>query len=140
MASLSIPMREMLLRSFFMADSYRPPQTLYVALTVDVGAINQAGSLLNEPDAGAYQRGAIPLDSDSWQLNGFGAISNIADVDFPAPASDEDWGYLGGWAVLDAPDNGVVLAVGALSPAVYYTADLPSLSLGPGQVTLGLVD
>jgi hypothetical protein len=129
-----------MLRGVFNPDLFAAPPFVYVALSVGVGLVNQSASTLDEPLAGAYERAAVPLDSANWTLSDYAEVFNAVDIDFPAPAPDEDWGYLGGWALVDAPDGGTTLAVGALVLPTYYTGDQPPLSLGPGAVMVGLID
>lgn len=137
---MSATLRVAMLRSYFNPDLYVSAPFVYVALSVGVGLVNQSAATLDEPVAGAYERAQLPLDSTSWTINDYAEAHNIVDIDFPAPVADEDWGYLGGWAVVDAPDGGTTLAVGALVLPLYYTADQPPLALGPGAVMVGLID
>lgn len=139
-SAISIPFREMLLRAFFSPDTFTAPTQLYVALTNDVGLINQSGDTLDEPTAGAYNRAVIPLDSTNWTLSGFGEVYNSNDVDYPPPTPGEDWGYIGGWALLDSPDSGITLAVGSLVVPTFYTSDQLFMSFAGGAITIGLTD
>jgi hypothetical protein len=139
-ATISIELRERLLRSYFRRDITLEDDTLYIALTGTTGLANMAGLNLDEPLAGAYARASVPLDGDNWGLTGFGEIQNLQDIVFPDPAPNEDWGYLGGWALLDQPDSGITLAVGSLVTPVDFTADLPAAALHPGAITIALLD
>jgi hypothetical protein len=139
-ATISLELRERFLRCYFMPDTFMRDEQLFVAVTGKVPLANQSGLTIDEPAAGAYGRAAISLNSEWWALSGFGEVSTIADIDFPAPEDGEDWGYLQGWALLDAPDSGLTLAVGSLIQPMTFTADQPPLSIGPGGIVLGLFD
>lgn len=138
--AVSLALRNKLLQAYFTPDTYVADSTLYVAVTNAVGEVNAPGANLNEPAASAYARCAVPLSSDYWDLSGYGELFNIVDIDFPPPVAGEDWGYLGGWAVVDAPDGGMTQAVGALVLPMQFTSDLPLLSLPPHAITIGLYD
>lgn len=139
-ATVSVALRDLLLQAYFNPDGFTGTGQLYAAVTGSVGLANASGDMLDEPGAAAYARAIAPLDSLTWALTGFGEAYNLVDLDFPPPNTGEDWGLLTGWALLDAPDSGMTLAVGALIRPIYYTADLPQLSLGPGAITVALHD
>jgi hypothetical protein len=139
-ATISIELRERLLRSYFSRDIPPPDDILYVALTGAIGLANATGDSLDEPSAAAYARASVLLDADNWALTGFGEIQNTQDIVFPDPNTGEDWGYIGGWALVDAADSGVTLAVGSLILPTTFTSDMPSLAIQPGGITIGLYD
>jgi hypothetical protein len=132
--------REMLLRSFFQPDLAAPADTLYAAVTLAVAKINQSGLTILEPTVPAYARVGIPLDSADWQLDGFGGVYNVNEVVFADPDPGDDWGYLAGWALLDAPDTGMVLASGPLVTPTPFTSDMPGVSIPPQGITVALHD
>ena len=138
--TISNTLRNKLLQAYFQPDVYTADETLFVALTGSVGTANAPGDTLDEPAVSVYARTAVDLTSDWWNLSGGGEMFNIADIDFPAPIPGEDWGYLAGWALLDAPDGGMTYAVGSLIVPILFTSDQPQLSLGPGGITVGLYD
>lgn len=139
-SGVSLFLRDGLLQSYFQRDLLAGTDQLFAALTGAVARVNSGGAFIDEPAASAYARVAIPLNSLNWQLNGFGAVYNVNQVDFPDPTPGEDWGYLGGWALLDAPDSGVVLACGPLVRPMTYTSDLPPMSLPPQGIMVQLYD
>lgn len=139
-ATISIQLRTKLLRAYFTPDSFTGDDQLFVAVCSEVPMANSSGYNLSEPLAGAYDRCSVPLTSDFWLLGENGQLSNLVDLDFPPPDEGEDWGYLGGWALLDAPTGGMCQAVGALISPTLFTSDMPFLSIQPGGIVIGLYD
>ena len=139
-ATISQVFRNKLLQAYFQKDVFAYDERLYVALTGQVGQANADGSSLDEPEVSAYQRAAVPLTSDYWSLTGFGDMFNNSDVAFVGPDPGEDWGQLSGWALLDAPDGGMVQAVGSLVLPTFYTSDMPPIALPPAGITIRLTD
>lgn len=137
---VSMFFREMLLRSFFQPDLASATDTLYAAVTAAVAKVNQSGLTILEPAAAAYSRVAIPLSSANWALDGFGGVYNINEITFPDPDPGDDWGYLAGWALLDSPDSGLVLASGAVRNPTLFTSDMPGVSLPPQGAVVALHD
>lgn len=137
---VSMFFRDALLRGFFQPDLSTGADALYAAVTASVARINQTGLTITEPEAAAYTRVAVPLDSLNWQLDGFGGVYNLNDVTFPDPFPGEDWGYLSGWALLDSPDSGVVYASGPLVVATNFTSDMPGISIPPQGIPVALHD
>jgi hypothetical protein len=129
-------MREQLLASYFQRDLLAETDQLFAALTRTVARVNQSGATLDEPAAVAYARVGIPLNSTNWAQDGFGGVYNTIEVDFPAPVAGEDWGYLGGWALLDSPDSGITLAADSLVNPLMYTSDMPPLAIPPQGIML----
>lgn len=139
-STISLAFRNRLLQAYFTPDAFVGDESLFVAVTRTVGLANDSGLNLTEPDASAYARSQVDLSSDWWALSGAGEMYNVADVDYGPPNVGEDWGYLTGWALLDAPDSGVVLAVGSLVQPLVFTSDLPYLSIRPQGISVGLYD
>jgi hypothetical protein len=139
-ATISLEFRQLLLQMFFQRDIAVSTDTLFVALTHTVPLANQSGFTLDEPEAGAYNRAAVELNSDNWALSGFGEVMNSADVDFPGFEPGEDWGYLMGWALLDSPSSGMTYAVGSLIQPTLATSDMPPVAMQPGGIVLALFD
>lgn len=138
--TISLAFRNRLLQAYFTPDAFVGDESLFVAVTRTVALANDSGLNLTEPDAAAYARPQIDLTSNWWALSGAGEMYNTTDIDFAPPDAGDDWGYLSGWALLDAPDSGVVLAVGSLIQPLVFTSDLPYLSISPQGVTVGLYD
>lgn len=137
---VSMFFRDALLRSYFQPDLSTGADALYAAVTSAVARINQTGLTLTEPTVAAYSRVAVPLDSADWALDSLGGVYNLNDVSFPDPDPGDDWGYLGGWALLDSPDSGVVYASGPLTNPTFFTSDMPGISLPPGGITVAFRD
>lgn len=135
---VSLDLCQKLLQAYFTPDSFSSDTALYVALTATTGLVNSPGNDLTEPVAGAYSRAVVPLTSDFWALSGTGDLYNIADVDFPPPNAGEDWGYLSAWALVDAPTGGMVQAVASLVDPLYFTSDMPYMSLGPSGIVVSV--
>lgn len=136
--AVSLDLCQKLLQAYFTPDSFSADTALYVALTAAPGLVNSPGNDLSEPIAGAYSRAMVPLTSQFWALSGTGDLYNIVDIDFPAPNVGEDWGYLSAWALVDAPTGGMVQAVATLVDPLYFTSDMPAMSLGPSGITVSV--
>lgn len=128
--------RQELLRAFFDPTWYRP-DLLWIALTATVAVAGANGEDLDEVTAGGYTRMSIPVDLASWELSGYGEVTNLVRVDWPV--ATEDWGLVAGWALLDDPDTGNGYAVGSLVlPQTVVAGGQPYLEVG--TITLALVD
>lgn len=134
-ATISMFLRGELLRHYFMS---RPGSYIYAAVTQTVGLANSPGDLLTEPSGNGYGRPELPCDEETWGLTGLSELSNLVEI--PFPDHTDEWGYIGGWALLDAPASGMTLAVGSMVVPGELTAEMPPLSLTVGACTIGLYD
>ena len=109
-----------MLLSAFIPENSAMPSSLWVALTLSVPPLEATGSSLIEPNVGDYQRVEYSIGADHWLLDGQMTLMNSQDVTWPLPS--ENWGRIEGWALVDSPAGGLVLASGSIKTSVYVVA------------------
>lgn len=108
--------------------------TAYIALsTADPG---EDGSGLAEPNGNGYAR--VATAAADWNSAASGSISNALDINFPQASGS--WGTIAYFAIMDAAENGNMLAYGSLAVSKAVTSgDTCKYEGGtPGDLVLNL--
>jgi len=126
--SLSDTIELELLDHILKVESYTPPSTVYLALSLaDPG---EPGSGLSEPSGGNYAREVISFSTASARV-----ISQSATIAFTQATGN--LGTITHWAIMDTLTGGTVMAYGPFSAATYVlTGTIPNV--GTGEVAISV--
>jgi len=106
MGSISDYLENKLLDHIFNHNTYTPPATVYLGLSL-ADPLDD-GSGLNEPSDGNYSRKEITFGAAASRR-----VTQSGDVEFPVASTN--WGEITHWALFDAETGGNMLAHGSLS-------------------------
>jgi hypothetical protein len=102
--------------------------TVFVFLSTADPGVTGAG--LAEPTAESYA--AVETENSDWTESVDGVVTNVADIEFPAPA--ENWGLITHGGLKDGDGN--VLASAELPTAQNVTAGSTAPIIAAGKITL----
>jgi hypothetical protein len=136
-ATISMYLRNMMMRQFFQISPTPPQEAVYFALTRSVPVANSTGANLDEPQGGGYARAGYLVDAEHWEVTDYAQAYNLLPVVFGQATAD--WGFCQGYAIATESTGGDTLAVGRLTTSMFIAAGtIPAI--GPGVAYLALTD
>ena len=106
------------------------PATLYLA----VGTATDE-TTLTEPVGNNYSRVAITSSVANWSSSTNGVVTNVSDIDFPAPSGS--WGTLTHCGLYDASTSGNLLLITALTGSRAITTG-DTLRFSAGNIVISI--
>lgn len=110
------------------------PVTLWMALMEEAPTDIDTGTDLDEPTGASYARVDIPNDNTGFYEPADGEIVNAMDIIFPT--SEENWGTMRFWALIDASTGGNIVIWGFLGAVDMTTGR--TLRVPIGSLVIGV--